>query len=82
MIPLSYHSAFAIYVLLWIIVLALLWGREEIRKRKSYEWSVVKERLYLCGKCHLSFLAKHDGENVTRCPRCNEMCFIRKRKRF
>ncbi len=81
MIPLSYSQIFNIYICLWIAVLVLLWFREERRVRKS-DWSVVKDKLYLCDKCHLSFLAQHDQEHITRCPRCNEMCFQRKRKRF
>ena len=73
---------FYIYLYLWIIILVALWLRQELRQRKIYGWSAVKKRLYFCDNCHLSFLARNDGENVTRCPRCNELCFIRKRKRF
>ncbi len=81
MIPLSYGQFFNVYICLWIAMLALLWLREEWRCRKS-DWSVVKDKLYLCDKCHLSFLARHDREHITRCPRCNEMCFLKKRKKF
>jgi DNA-directed RNA polymerase subunit RPC12/RpoP len=42
----------------------------------------VKDRLYLCGKCHLTFLARDDREHIVRCPRCHEMCFFRQSKRF
>lgn len=82
MIPLPYEHIFSVYFGLWFIVLGILWLREELRGKKTLEWSVVKEHLYTCRNCHLSFMAQHDSENVTRCPRCNEMCFIRKRKQF
>ena len=82
MIPISELHIFHIYLLFWLIALVILWIRQEMRQKKAYDWSVVKERLYFCDNCHLSFLSQHDSENVTRCPRCNELCFIRKRKRF
>lgn len=81
MIPISYSGIYAVYICLWLVIIAILWFREERRVAKS-DWAVVKKKLYLCDKCHLSFLASHDQEHITRCPRCNEMCFIRKRKRF
>lgn len=81
MIPLPYADAFSAYLYLWFIVVGALWAAETLRLRKS-DWSIAKERLYKCDHCHLSFLATDDSENVTRCPRCNEMCFIRKKKRF
>ena len=81
MIPIPYEHLFSVYITLWFIVLAIFWYREVSRLRRG-DWSIAKERLYKCDRCHLSFLAKSDSENVTRCPRCNEMCFIKKRKRF
>ncbi|MBO5960155.1 MAG: hypothetical protein J6Q65_08535 [Lentisphaeria bacterium] len=81
MIPLLQNDFYNVYILLWLAILAILWFREERRVAKS-DWAVVKEKLYLCDKCHHSFLAGHDQEHITRCPRCNEMCFIRKRKKF
>jgi len=82
MIPIPAEHIFSIYLILWLIILTCLWFRDEIRRKKSFGWSVVKKRLYFCDNCHLSFLARNAGENVTRCPRCNELCFIRKSKRF
>lgn len=81
MIPVPYECVFSACICIWLALLGILWFREERRSRKS-EWSVVKDQLYLCDKCHFAFLARHDREHITRCPRCNEMCFIRKRKRF
>ena len=82
LIPVKPENLFAVYFTVWFIFLAVLWIRAEWRSRKNLDWTVVKEHLYVCGKCHLSFLAKRDGENIMRCPRCNEMCFLKNRKRF
>ena len=82
MIPVLYENVFNIYICIWLVLLVVLWIREEIRTRRRSVWTVVKEKLYVCDKCHLVFLASHDQEHITRCPRCNEMCFIRKRKHF
>ena len=82
MIPISILHFYSLYLLLWLVILVILWVRDELRRRKSYGWSVVKKRLYFCDNCHLTFLARNAGENVSRCPRCNELCFIRKSKRF
>ncbi|MBO7147318.1 MAG: hypothetical protein J6W81_06175 [Lentisphaeria bacterium] len=82
MIPIQPIQIFHVYLYLWLVILIILWFREELRRRKNFGWSVVKKRLYFCDNCSLSFLARHDGENVTRCPRCNELCFIRKSKRM
>ena len=82
MIKIPALHLFSIYLLLWLFFLVILWFRDELRRRQSYGWSVVKKRLYFCDNCHFSFLARNAGENVSRCPRCNELCFIRKTKRF
>lgn len=82
MIPLPYGHLFYVYICAWVLLLAVLWLLHEIRQRKTPEWFVVKERLYHCPNCYLSFMAQHDSENITRCPRCNEMCFLKKRRHF
>ena len=56
MIPISELHIFYIYIFFWLLVLAILWIRQEMRQKKAYDWSVVKERLYFCDNCHLSFL--------------------------
>lgn len=82
MIPLQTEHIFTLYFAVWFFVIAAMWFFDELRKRKTYQDSVVKERLYFCGNCHFIFMAKTDSEHITRCPRCNEMCFLKKRKRF
>ena len=81
MIPLTFGQFFSVYISFWIIILGYLWFRDE-RKRSSVDWTIAKEHLYICSRCHLSFLAKDDSANITRCPRCNEMCFLKRKKRF
>ena len=83
MIPIPLDRIFVWYFAAWFFVIALLWICDEFRKRKnSTSDSVVKDRLYLCSKCNLTFLARDDREHIVRCPRCHEMCFFRQSKRF
>jgi len=81
MIPIPYAHIFSVYLCIWIVILAVLWIRHEIRQYASRDWTGVKNRLYLCRNCHLSFMAPHRSGNIIRCPRCNEMCFLNLRKR-
>ena len=83
MIPIPLDRIFVWYFGAWFFVITLLWICDELRKRKkNMSDSVVKDRLYLCGKCNLTFLARDDREHIVRCPRCHEMCFFRQSKRF
>ena len=83
MIPIPLDRIFVWYFGAWFFVIALLWICDELRKRKkNTSDSVVKDRLYLCGKCNLTVLARDDREHIVRCPRCHEMCFFRQSKRF
>lgn len=81
MISLTFGQFFAVYITFWVIVLAFLWYRDELKKTAD-DWTLAKDHLYICSRCHLSFLAKDDSANITRCPRCNEMCFLKRRKNF
>lgn|GEM_PF-1283301 len=83
MIHVSLSQFFFIGFGLLFILVITLWIYSEICKVKNPKASVVaKDRLHLCPKCHHYFLAKNDYEHVTRCPNCNEMCFLPKQKRF
>ena len=53
MIPLPFAHVFSVYFICWFIVLAVLWFREELRRRRAVEWTVVKEHLYTCSNCHI-----------------------------
>lgn len=81
MIALTFGQFFAVYITIWVVVLAFLWYRDE-RKRPTDSWTIAKDHLYVCSRCHLSFLAKDVSSNITRCPRCNEMCFLKRKKKF
>ena len=76
--PEQIFSALAIF---WVSIITFLWICHEYRK-KSHDWTTTKEQLYSCTKCHYTFLAKDDSGHITRCPRCNEMCFLKKKKFF
>lgn len=81
MIQILPSHLFGILVFFWVALITFLWIRHEYKK-KSLDWTTTKEQLYSCSKCHYSFLAKDDRGNITRCPRCNEMCFLKKKKFF
>lgn len=82
MIHVFSEQVLSLFFVFWFILLAFLWFREERRQmRNSSEWLTGKNRLFLCDKCHLTFLAE-DGQSVSRCPRCNDICFLHRRKRF
>ena len=42
MIEIPALHIFSIYLLFWLTFLVILWFRNELRRRKSYGWSVVK----------------------------------------
>ncbi len=77
MIPIEPQYGFVIYVLAWFIVLTILWARE-IWRVKTYDWELSKDRLAVCDDCHYTFLIK-DQKNICRCPKCNSVCFFRKK---
>ncbi|MBR7105186.1 MAG: hypothetical protein IKC65_09585 [Lentisphaeria bacterium] len=78
MILLSYADAFFLYLLGWLLVLALLTWRAHLRRKKHY-WRVSTGNLFHCDKCHHTFVPQ-EQLNLCRCPRCNAVC-IRKRRR-
>jgi uncharacterized paraquat-inducible protein A len=80
MIGIDLSDGFIIYLLAWLFTLAFLWVRE-LWRLKSYDWSVTQGQLFTCDNCHYAFLTK-SRNNVSRCPRCNAMCIIRKKRKF
>jgi uncharacterized paraquat-inducible protein A len=80
MIGIDYGNGFIVYLLLWLITIAILWIRELLRV-KSYNWDITKNKLFNCDHCHYAFTGR-DSSNVTRCPRCNNMCIVRKKRRM
>ena len=82
MIPVYIEQLFNVFTLEAFLLFAYLWFREELRRNKiSNGWSEDKNQLYFCNGCHHSFLAK-PGQTVVRCPKCKELCFLRRKKRF
>ena len=77
MINLTYAEGIFFYVLLCLGTIAILWARELWRNR-AYSWESNSRRVLNCPGCHVSFTVQ-DNVNVTRCPRCNSICFYRKR---
>jgi len=78
MISLAYHEAFFYYFLLWCVLVAVLWLREERRMNRN-RWRLTTRQLFHCDKCHHTFVPK-ETVSLCRCPRCNAIC-IRRRSR-
>lgn len=78
MIPLDFKGAFFIYLIAWLAILMALWIRE-LWRRKIRAWALSEGRLCICEDCLYAFLVK-PGESVARCPRCQELCRVRKMK--
>lgn len=77
MIGIDYAGGLFFYVLLWLMTIAILWGRE-IWRNRAYSWQSGERRVLNCPGCHVSFVAANNA-SVARCPRCNSICFYRKR---
>jgi len=80
MISLDFSAGLFIYLMLWLLTIVILWARELWRLRHN-DWRVSNSRLFSCDHCHYAFVTKEDT-NITRCPRCNSMCILRKRRHF
>lgn len=77
MINLTYAEGIFFYVFLSLATIVILWARELWRNR-AYSWESSSRRVLNCPECHVSFIAP-ENTNVTRCPRCNAICFYKKR---
>ncbi len=80
MIPITVDKAFIVYLMIWLITIAILWSRK-IWRDNAHDWNLNKSRLFRCDKCHYAFINK-ENTTITRCPRCNSICVFRKRRRF
>jgi len=78
MIPLNFEFGFFIYLLIWFVYLTVLWARESWRTTIN-DWSLSEGKLCICEDCHFAFLVKA-GESMARCPRCNNLCHLKKVK--
>ena len=80
MIGLDFADGLFVYFLFWLITIVILWARELLRN-KTNDWRISNSQLFRCDKCHYAFLNK-ENNNITRCPRCNAMCILRKSSHF
>ena len=80
MFEINVPNLFFLYLMTWMLFLVVLWARE-LWRLKAYSWALSEGSLCICEKCHYAFMVK-PGENVARCGRCNEICVIRKKKRW
>jgi len=77
MIYSTYSEVFFIYFLLRLLLILVLWRREEMRIRRN-EWRISSTQLFHCDSCHHSFVNRDRGASICRCPRCNAMCIRRR----
>ncbi len=77
MIGICIADGIFIYLVLWLVLLLVLWGRAILRRRRN-QWNLSNNQFFTCGSCHFAFLSE-EPVNLTRCPRCNAIC-IRRRK--
>ena len=76
MIECTYSEALFAYLVLWLLLILVLWRREESRVRKN-EWRISR-RIFHCDNCHHSFVNRDPEVSICRCPRCNEICVRRR----
>ena len=82
MIPILPIHIFSAFIIIVFLVLVAVWIHSEFRHRPDYDWSAVREKLYHCDNCHISFLACNEKGNSSCCPACGEYCFIGKKRRM
>jgi len=78
MIPIDQHNSFVVYFIFCFVALIVLWARE-LWRTKVNDWELSKDHFYICDRCHLVFPVR-PHMNITRCPRCNEMCILKTRR--
>ena len=78
MFEVSFADFFFLILLCSMIYIMILCLREWAR-RARHEWHLSNGQLFHCDKCHYSFIPK-EARTITRCPRCNSMCFKRKQQ--
>ena len=82
MIPILPIHIFSAFIVVTFVGLLIAWLHSEFKHRPDYDWSAVREQLYYCENCHISFLAGSEKGNFARCPGCGEYCFIGKKRRL
>ncbi len=76
MFGLTYADALLGLLLAFCAYIIWLWRRESKRLRRN-EWHLTNSQLFHCDQCHYSFILE-EPVTLTRCPRCNAICFKRK----
>ena len=77
MIPLTYADLFFLYLLVFLLFIAILWNRERLRLKRN-EWKSDNTRVFHCDTCHHTFISQ-EKVNLCRCPKCNAICIRRKK---
>lgn len=69
------EALFAVF-LCWILYVGVLWWREVVRNR-HFDWRLSDPRIFFCDRCRHTFHINEPAD-LTRCPRCNAVCFRRR----
>ena len=77
MIGSSFSEIFLIYLVIWLLLILLLWRREESRVRGN-EWRISRRQIFHCDNCGHSFVNRDRESSICRCPYCNEICVQRR----
>ena len=81
MIESTYSEVFFIYLALWLLLILLLWRREEKRVQKN-EWRISRSQLFHCDNCHHTFVNRDREINICICPSCKALCVRRRSRDF
>ena len=71
MIPIALENYFEIYVIVLLAVAAGFWINH-LWRSNTQSLSISEEKLVRCKECSLTYIVSRT-ENVSRCPRCNEV---------
>lgn len=80
MIPVQISTVFTFIIFGAVLFVSFLWLKM-IWRQKMQDWSLSKEKMIVCDSCNFAFIVKND-ENISRCPVCNHICIMRKRRKF
>lgn len=77
MVTISIGTGFVVYLMLMLGLLAAVSIIESWRGR-THHWTISEEQVGQCNGCGYSFVVRR-SETVARCPRCGNLCPMRRK---
>jgi hypothetical protein len=71
MIPISLENYFEIYVIFFLVAATGFWAYHSWASSGN-DLIISEEKLCRCKECSLTYIVSRT-ENISRCPRCNEI---------